>query len=144
MMGVNRYTFLILALDEDGQLHDSIVLSPRQKVNLSANHFLTTSWPISDSWLSRKLSYLILLQWIINFNANMKLDFTVTFSTWVCGMSGIHTSHTCHKPCLMRAHQTQTLLEHRELCTQTYDKFYKFWVFLIFKSYDQFTFLVVI
>jgi len=76
-MGVNLYTFLKLALYEGGQLHDSIVLSPRQKVNLSANHFLTISRPISDSWLSRKLLHLILLGWIIDFNANMKLDFNV-------------------------------------------------------------------
>jgi len=43
MMGINLYTFLTLALDEGGQLHDSIVLSPRLKLNLSANHFLTIS-----------------------------------------------------------------------------------------------------
>lgn len=42
-MGVNLYTFLTLALDVGGQLHDSIVLSTRQKVNLSAKHFLTIS-----------------------------------------------------------------------------------------------------
>jgi hypothetical protein len=76
-MGVNLYTFLKLALYEGGQLCDSIVLSPRQKVNLSANHFLIISRPISDSWLNRKSLHLILLWWIINFNANMKLDFAV-------------------------------------------------------------------
>jgi hypothetical protein len=43
MMGVNLYTLLTLALDEGGQPHDTIVLSPRQKVNVSANHFLTIS-----------------------------------------------------------------------------------------------------
>jgi hypothetical protein len=91
MMGVNLYTFLKLALYEGGQFHDSIVLSPRQKVNLSANHFLTISRPISHSWSSRKLLHIILLWWIINFNANMKLDFTVNL---VYGYAGyLESSH---------------------------------------------------
>jgi hypothetical protein len=143
MTEVNLYTFLKLALYEGGQIHDSIVLSPKQKVSLSFNHVLTISRPISDSWLSRKLLHLILLWWIINFNANMKLDFTVNLVYEYAGY--LESPHqTCHKPCLMHAHEPQTLLEHRELCTKTYDKFYKFWVFLIFKCYKQFTFLFVI